>query len=157
MKDNIISDNGDKFWHKSNSDGESWYKNGKLHREDGPAIEWPDGTKQWYINDKLHREDGPAIEYINGTKSWYINGKRHREDGPAIEYSNGNNEWYLSGKSFTEEDFAVRVQSIIGLRKHLSILKLGLSTEIDGKKYRLQKFKTKIIKVDGKRYRLQEE
>ncbi len=24
----------------------------------------------------LHREDGPALEYPNGLKSWYLNGKR---------------------------------------------------------------------------------
>jgi len=26
--------------------------NGKLHREDGPAEEWADGTKYWFLNDK---------------------------------------------------------------------------------------------------------
>ena len=52
-----------------------WYLNDKLHREDGPAIEYADGTKYWYLNDKLHREDGPAMEYADGTKSWYLNGK----------------------------------------------------------------------------------
>jgi hypothetical protein len=31
--------------------------------------------KEWYINGQLHREDGPAIEYIDGSKSWYINGE----------------------------------------------------------------------------------
>jgi len=35
------------------SDGtKRWFLNGKLHREDGPAIEWPDGKKYWYLNDK---------------------------------------------------------------------------------------------------------
>ena len=58
------------------SDGtKRWYLNGKLHCEDGPAVEWPDGEKQWYLNGKLHREDGPAIEYPNGEKQWYLNGK----------------------------------------------------------------------------------
>ena len=33
------------------------------------------GTKHWYLNGKLHRTDGPAIEYRNGTKCWYLNGK----------------------------------------------------------------------------------
>ena len=33
------------------------------------------GDKSWYLNGKLHREDGPAIEYANGTKYWYLNGK----------------------------------------------------------------------------------
>lgn len=31
-------------------------KNGELHREDGPAIEWCDGTKKWCINGKYHRK-----------------------------------------------------------------------------------------------------
>ena len=33
------------------------------------------GTKEWYLNGKLHREDGPAIEYADGGKEWYLNGK----------------------------------------------------------------------------------
>ncbi len=57
------------------------------HREDGPAVEWPDGSKYWYIHGKEHREDGPAIEYYDGAKEWYINGERHRLDGPAIIWS----------------------------------------------------------------------
>ena len=24
---------------------------------------YPNGDKSWYLNGKLHREDGPAIEY----------------------------------------------------------------------------------------------
>ena len=50
-----------------------WKLNGKLHREDGPAIEYAEGNKWWYLNGKLHREDGPAVEYADGTKFWFIN------------------------------------------------------------------------------------
>ena len=46
------------------------------------------GTKRWYKNGKLHREDGPALEYISGDKHWYKNGKRHNIYGPASLYSN---------------------------------------------------------------------
>jgi hypothetical protein len=53
-----------------------WYLNGKLHREDGPAIEWPNGTKYWVLNGIWHREDGPAIEEPDGLKSWYLNNKK---------------------------------------------------------------------------------
>ena len=63
-----------------------------------------DGYKEWFLNGKLHREDGPAIEYASGTKFWYLNGKRHREDGPAIEYSSGNKVWYLNDDKVTEEE-----------------------------------------------------
>ena len=34
------------------------------------------GDKYWYLNGYLHRKDGPAIEYFNGTKYWYLNGKQ---------------------------------------------------------------------------------
>ncbi len=83
------------------------YRNelGQLHREDGPAVEWTDGTHYWYLNGKMHREDGPAVEYLNGAKMWYINGERHREDGPAIEHSNGYEEWWLHGQELTETEF----------------------------------------------------
>ena len=33
----------------------------------------PDGTQEWWQNGKLHREDGPAIIYPNGGP-WYQNG-----------------------------------------------------------------------------------
>jgi hypothetical protein len=62
------------------------------------------GDKSWWLNDKLHREDGPAIEYADGDKFWYLNDKLHREDGPAIEYTKGYKSWYLNGKSMTEEE-----------------------------------------------------
>lgn len=30
------------------------------------------GTKQWYLDGKLHRTDGPAIEYLYDGKVWYL-------------------------------------------------------------------------------------
>lgn len=56
------------------------------------------GNKFFYNTAQLlHREDGPAIEYTNGTKCWYRNGLCHREDGPAVEYPDGSCNWYLDG------------------------------------------------------------
>jgi hypothetical protein len=89
----------------------SWYLNGLLHREDGPAIEYANGTKFWYLNDEPHREDGPAIEYADGTKYWYLNGDRHRIDGPAIEYADGTKYWYLNDKELPEEEFNARTKT----------------------------------------------
>jgi hypothetical protein len=77
-----------------------WTLNGKLHRENGPAVEWSDGGKTWYRNGQCHREDGPADEYPNGGKYWYQNGRLHREDGPAIEESDGGKSWYRDGVKF---------------------------------------------------------
>ena|ERR1700691_169452 len=85
--------------------------NGKLHREDGPAITYPNSRKEYFINGKLHREDGPAIITSFGNRFYYVNGKLHIEDGPAIirknriiYYLNGNdiieeiNEWIIENK-----------------------------------------------------------
>ena len=91
----------------------SWYLNDKLHREDGPAIEYADGNKFWFLNGKYHREDGPALECANGDKCWYLNGKRHREDGPAIERANGSKYWYLNGKEVTQEEHKRQTSPII--------------------------------------------
>jgi hypothetical protein len=49
---------------------------------------------------QVHRIDGPAVEYDNGTKMWYYNNTYHRLDGPAIvrfgqaEYG----QWFIFGK-----------------------------------------------------------
>ena len=52
-----------------------WYQDGKLHREDGPAITKPNGYKVWYQNDERHRDDGPAVILPGGKKVWWKNGE----------------------------------------------------------------------------------
>lgn len=77
-----------------------------LHREDGPAIEYKNGTyKAWWVNGKIHREDGSAIEHARGDKSWWINSKLHREDGPAVEYSDGTKCYFLNDKVYVEKEY----------------------------------------------------
>lgn len=55
------------------------------------------GTKRCR-NEKghLHREDGPAVEYADGSQSWYLYGELHRTDGPALVYANGDKKWKTS-------------------------------------------------------------
>ena len=56
------------------------------------------GEKIWFNQDSLlHRIDGPAIIYTDGTKQWYSHGKLHRIDGPAITYADGDGEWWVNG------------------------------------------------------------
>ena len=69
-----------------------------------------DGNKAWFLNGKLHREDGPAIEYADGYKIWLLNDNYHREAGPAIEYTNGDKSWFLKGKKLSKEDHAYYVE-----------------------------------------------
>lgn len=94
---------------------EIWYKNGYVHRENGPAIKCL-FRKEWYINGKLHREDGPALNHY-GDGHWYLNGEiyktegfgyikwvkgysdfPHRLDGPAIIFDDGSMEWWQNGE-----------------------------------------------------------
>ena len=42
-------------------------------------VDWYNGTKIWMINGKLHREDGPAVEREDGRKYWYIDNKEVTE------------------------------------------------------------------------------
>jgi hypothetical protein len=60
-----VGENGDK----------RWYLNGKFHREDGPAIEYADGTKYWFINDQ------PLTEAEFNTRTKSCNGKVVEIDG----------------------------------------------------------------------------
>jgi len=76
----------------------------QLHREDGPAIEYDNGTKHWFRNGLCHREDGPAVECADGDKYWYLNGWLHREDGPAIECDNGDKHWWINGVRIQSEE-----------------------------------------------------
>ena len=88
-----------------------YYNNaGELHRDEGPAIEYPDGSKSWCQNGQYHRTDGPAIERANGTKEWAQNGQLHRTDGPAVECRDGDKRWYINGKRLTEEYFSQTVK-----------------------------------------------
>jgi hypothetical protein len=65
------------------------------------------GTKWWYLNGKLHRSDGPAIEFSEGDTIWYLNDRLHRTDGPAIEHNDGNKWWCINGVFYSEEDFDI--------------------------------------------------
>ena len=61
-----------------------WYKDDKLHREDGPAVVWADGTQEWWREGKQHREDGPAVVWADGTQEWWREGERIECSGDAV-------------------------------------------------------------------------
>jgi hypothetical protein len=112
-----------------NNGSKHWYLDGKLHREDGPAVEYPKVGNLWYLNGKRHREDGPAVESYNGSKCWYLNDKLHREDGPAIECPKEGKGWFLNGKELTEQEHKAATSKPTCE---------GKIVEIDGKKYELK-------------------
>ena len=89
-----------------------WYKDAKckvLHRENGPAIQYAEGTKFWFQNGQCHRTDGPAVVYTNGTRYWWQNGLLHRTDGPAVITAEIKR-WYINGKILTEAEFKEAVK-----------------------------------------------
>ena len=57
------------------------------------------GIRRWFDEEgKLHREDGPAVIFCGFVKEWYLHGKLHREDGPAVIYADGTVEYWLNGE-----------------------------------------------------------
>jgi antitoxin component YwqK of YwqJK toxin-antitoxin module len=89
-------ENGEKYYRLENGGKkiigklrEEWFnKNGRLHREDGPARIW------YYENGNPKHED------------YYKNGKHHRENGPADTwyYENGN----IKTKSYYKYGFFIK-------------------------------------------------
>lgn len=88
---------------------ECYYKNGLLHREDGPAIIIKKNNKlicqKYYIDGKLNNNNGPAIiEYDNDIitkKSFYRDGLCHNDDDkPAILIYNNDKKNYHVKESY---------------------------------------------------------
>ncbi len=55
---------------------------------------------------RLHRDDGPAVIWTDGTQEWWWHGGLHRDDGPAWIFSDGKQKWYWHGEEVTEEEHA---------------------------------------------------
>lgn len=105
---------------------EKWYRNGYMHRDNGPAyITRGKKIQKWFVNGRCHRLNGPA-EIWYDIKSWYVKGKRHRLDGPAIvNKESGKKYYYIDNKSLTEEDFIVKTRKM----KLNNLLKNGKKDE----------------------------
>ena len=57
------------------------------------------GTIEWYdLEGRLHKEDGPAVVSSDGFRAWHKHGELHRTDGAAVSYSDGSEEWFIDGK-----------------------------------------------------------
>lgn len=106
--------------------GTCYYRNGKLHRDDGPAnvYGYPQGTNEegvlnvveYCCDGVLHRDGGPAryVSYNTAgqlVNEYYRNGLLHREDGPAIvrSFPGGaqQEEYYRNGQRHREGGPAV--------------------------------------------------
>jgi hypothetical protein len=55
---------------------EIWYEEGIIHREEGPAIIWPDGYEEWLVYGLRHRIDGPAVmSSLYKEYEWWLHGR----------------------------------------------------------------------------------
>ena len=71
------------------------------------------GTRSYYNHaGKLQREEGPAVEWPNGSKEWCQNGLRHRTDGPAIEWADGDCWWFLFGARYNYAQYLAEKKSL---------------------------------------------
>lgn len=85
---------------------EIWYKGWKVHRDDGPAIIYKNGTKMYYLEGKTSRKNGPALivphevaRRGNGViEGWYQDGVQHRIGGPAIIRLDGTEIYFEYGR-----------------------------------------------------------
>lgn len=61
-------------------------------------VEAPTGAR-YLRNGKLHRQDGPAYEGRDGAEGWYQDGQLHRDpqEGPAL-VEDGHGEFYADGQ-----------------------------------------------------------
>jgi hypothetical protein len=81
--------------YKNQYGNQYWYKNGRIHRDNGPAKIWSNGDQHWYKNGRIHRDNLPAIILASGEQCWYKDGLQHRDnDLPAIINQNGSQYWY---------------------------------------------------------------
>ena len=79
-----------------------------MHRLDGSAVEYANGTKHWYIegkeyteeeyNNKMQELSKIEVKKLENKTEYYYKGELHRDDGPAIELKNGDKFWYQNGK-----------------------------------------------------------
>lgn len=71
------------------------YKDGLLHRDDGPAVVLPNGDAFFYQNGLLHREGKPCSVLTDGSRVWCLYGIPYREDGgPVVISKDGKKLWY---------------------------------------------------------------
>ena len=87
--------------------GKCWRKDGLCHRDNGPAVCWPNGDHEWWVNGNIHRLNGPARIWGNdifGSNNieWWKNGVVHRLNGPAITRPSGAVEYWIDGNYVTE-------------------------------------------------------
>jgi hypothetical protein len=61
-------------------------------------------AKHWFLGDKLHREDGPAIEYVDGNEWHYYNDEYIDNWSSEIKQTDWSRFWYINGQRIDPEE-----------------------------------------------------
>lgn len=92
---------------------------GELHRLYGPAyISTRYKVEAWYKNGKLHREDGPAYTH-RSNMLWFYEGELHREGGPAVIEYGGPKQYWIHGVNYSPKQYKWEIER----RKKKGLLK----------------------------------
>ncbi len=91
----------------SEEDKTEYFKNGKLHRDNEPAVIIKDDSGfqfKYYDNGKLHRKDGPAVIFLNYPKlnEWYISGEKLSPTEIVVQKIKNTRDSILDNKIFTK-------------------------------------------------------
>lgn len=88
------------------------YRNSEnnLHRIYGPAyISSNYKVEEWYKNGELHRANGPARTH-NDNKWYYTDGKLHRLDGPAVDAKGHPKEYWIDGQQLSPKNYRKEIE-----------------------------------------------
>lgn len=81
---------------------------GRLHREDGPAVIWPDGLEQRFERGHPHPEDASAIEYDDDAIHRWAVVDFHADDLVSVDERNRPDDESQRYALFSSEDDAQR-------------------------------------------------
>ena len=84
---------------KFSNNYEHFWENGIQYK----FLEYENGTKEYCDwQNRLHRENEPAVIYPNGDCEYWQYGSRHRNDGPAVIY--GDKQYWFENGEFLKID-----------------------------------------------------
>lgn len=100
------------WWCKRDATTDIVYRNanGNYHRLHGPAyISRNYNYEIWYKDGLMHREDGPAFTH-NKNEYYFQNGKLHRLDGPAVITKGGPKEYWIDGQKLSPKYYKLEIE-----------------------------------------------
>lgn len=88
------------------------YRNteGRLHRIYGPAyVSTHYKVEEWYKDGELHRVNGPARTHKD-SKWYYVDGKLHRLDGPAVDAKGHPKQYWIGGQKLSPKEYKKEIE-----------------------------------------------